>query len=160
MIKFVCTLITVSDMNRSVKFYVDLLGQNVLHDFGENVMFSAGFALHLRSHFRSLIGDRQIQHGGNNFELYFETENIHVMSEKLNSNQVQMIHDVIEQPWRQKVLRFYDPDNNIIEIGEPMRITCRRLQEDGLSTEEICRATGMELHVVREFLEDKHSSSF
>jgi len=159
MIKFVCSLITVSDMNRSVKFYADLLEQKVLYDFGENVMFEGGFALHLRSHYQSLIGKRQIHHGGNNFELYFETEEIDRLCEKLKCNHIDMIHDVTQQPWHQRVMRFYDPDHNIIEMGEPMSLTCKRLQSEGLSMDEICQATGMALHIVREYLEDKNSAS-
>jgi uncharacterized membrane protein (UPF0127 family) len=33
---------------------------------------------------------------------------------------VKFIHELREQPWKQKIIRIYDPDNNILEIGEPM----------------------------------------
>jgi len=31
-------------------------------------------------------------------------------------NDILFVHELREQPWRQKVARFYDPDKNIIEI--------------------------------------------
>ena len=44
-VKFICTLITVADMQRSRHFYENVLGQKVETDFGENVSFG-GFAIH------------------------------------------------------------------------------------------------------------------
>jgi len=52
--KFVCPLIVVRDIGVSRTFYETVLGQNVLHDLGENVFFEGGFAIHLRSHFEDL----------------------------------------------------------------------------------------------------------
>ena len=47
-IRFTSTLITVLNMNASRDFYERLLGQEVEYDFGENVSFAGGFALHER----------------------------------------------------------------------------------------------------------------
>jgi hypothetical protein len=46
MIKFVCALIAVSDINRSKKFYTELLEQTIKFDFGKNVVFNGDFAIH------------------------------------------------------------------------------------------------------------------
>ena len=70
--KYICPLITVTDIPRSRDFYENLLGQEVKFDFGENITFHGDFAIHLQSHFNDLIGDHPIQPGINNFELYFE----------------------------------------------------------------------------------------
>ena len=40
-----CTLIAVSDMDRSKQFYHDLLGLEVAADFGANVTLTGGIAL-------------------------------------------------------------------------------------------------------------------
>jgi len=141
--KFICPLITVSDINRSRKFYVDLLNQKVKYDYGQNVTFEGDFAIHLQSHFKDLIDGKEIKTGGNNFELYFENDNIEQIVDSLKANNVCFVHPLREQPWRQRVVRFYDPDNNIIEIGESMEHLCLRLSDENLSIEEISVVTGL-----------------
>ena len=58
--KYICALITVSDIKRSRDFYENILNQKVATDFGENVSFEGGFAIHLKSHYQGLIGDKTI----------------------------------------------------------------------------------------------------
>ena len=48
--KYVCPLITVSDMKQSRDFYENLLDQKVKHDYGESVTFYGDFAIHLQNH--------------------------------------------------------------------------------------------------------------
>jgi len=116
--KFICALITVEDIERSKAFYQDVLNQKIKFDFGENVFFEGDFAIHLKSHFQNLIEGKEIKSYSNAFELYFETDFLDDIEKKLLENSVEFIHKIREQPWKQKVLRFYDPDGNIIEIGE------------------------------------------
>jgi catechol 2,3-dioxygenase-like lactoylglutathione lyase family enzyme len=118
--KFICPLIAVKDIKTSREFYEKLLDQKVKFDFGENITFEGDFAIHLMSHFSNLIDNQEIKCGGNNFELYFEYDDVDKIVLKLKSASVVFVHEVREQPWRQKVVRFYDPDLNIIEIGESM----------------------------------------
>jgi hypothetical protein len=47
------------------------------------------------------------------------------------------IHDIQEQPWGQRVMRLYDPDGNVLEIGETMESTAWRLYQQGLSIEGV-----------------------
>ncbi len=119
--RFVCSLITVADITRSRNFYEEVLGQKVEADYGENVSFGS-FCIHLRSHFQKLIDNKPISNSANNFELYFDSDDLTQTVKKLQECNVQFIHEIREMPWKQKVIRFYDPDNNIIEIGEPMTI--------------------------------------
>mgnify|MGYP000871789664 CR=1 FL=1 len=141
--KFICPLITVADIKRSRDFYEGLLNQKVKYDFGENVTFDGDFAIHLQSHFSSLIDNRPIHTGGNNFELYFEFDMVDQIADLLRHNGVEFVHEVREQPWRQKVVRFYDPDMNIIEVGESMEYLSYRLSLEGLSIEQISGLTGL-----------------
>ena len=147
--KFICPLVTVSDIKRSRDFYESLLGQKVKYDFGENVIFHGDFAIHLRAHFKELIGNREIKPGGNNFELYFEYDNIEQIVEKLKENKVIFIHGIREQPWRQRVVRFYDPDENIVEIGESLEHLSFRLYKEGLSVEQISGITSLPVDFVK-----------
>ncbi len=116
--KYICSLITVADIERLKSFYQNILNQKIKFDYGENVFFEAGFAIHLKSHFQNLIENKEIISKFNAFELYFEADEINDIEQRLVENKVEIIHKVKEQTWKQKVLRFYDPDGNIIEIGE------------------------------------------
>ena len=147
-IKFVCPLITVADIKISRDFYENILGQKVETDFGRNISFG-GFAIHLRSHFKMLIDNKEIIVGGNNSELYFEYDNVEQIVEKLKAEKVEFVHELREQPWKQLVVRFYDPDKNIIEIGETMEYLTFRLYQQGHSFDEISKMTGLD----REFIE-------
>lgn len=151
--KYICSLITVSDIKRSREFYENLLKQKVKFDFGENVTFHGDFAIHLQSHFKDLIDNKEVRHGGNNFELYFEYDNVEQIVKVLKNNNVSFVHEIREQPWRQKVVRFYDPDENIIEIGESIEFLVFRLKNEGLSIEQISKTTNMPIAFVNESIE-------
>jgi catechol 2,3-dioxygenase-like lactoylglutathione lyase family enzyme len=154
--KFICPLITVADIKRSRDFYEGLLDLKVKYDFGENVTFDGDFAIHLQSHFSSLIDNRPIRTGGNNFELYFEFDMVDQIADLLSQNGVEFVHEVREQPWRQKVVRFYDPDMNIIEIGESMEYLSFRLSTEGLSIDQISGLTGLPADFVSVSISNLH----
>ncbi len=139
--KYKCALLTVADIKLSRAFYEDLLEQEVENDYGENVSYIGGFAIHLQSHFQQLIPNKYIHQGGNNFELYFEYDAIEKLALRLKEHRVELLHDVMEQPWRQKVIRFYDPDKHIIEIGESMEFLAYRLFKEGKEITEISGIT-------------------
>lgn len=148
--KFICPLITVNDMDRSREFYENVLGQKVRYDFGENIEFEGGFSIHLSPHFRQLIDNKEIIPGVNNFELYFEHDDPEQMEERLNNFGVEFVHKVREQPWRQKVMRFYDPDGHMIEVGESLEHLSYRLHREGMEVEKISQITSMPERFVRE----------
>ena len=52
---------------------------------------------------------------------------------------MEFIHGIKEQPWGQRVMRFYDPDMHIIEVGESMESVARRFLRKGLSVEETAK---------------------
>ena len=39
----------------------------------------------------------------------------------LKNFNITYVHDVVEYGWGQRVVRFYDPDGNLIEVGTPWR---------------------------------------
>jgi len=154
-IKYICPLIVVSDMQRSRNFYESVLGLKVIVDFGENITFEGNFALHLQSHYKSLIDNKKIITGGNDFELYFEFDDMEQINRQLTTAGVTFVHEMREQPWRQRVVRFYDPDNHIIEIGESLEYLSYRLKKEGKTVEEISKITFMPVEFVKSGIE-KH----
>lgn len=57
-----------------------------------------------------------------NPELYFEEENVDATYEKLIAlyPETEFVNLPMTHSWGQRVMRFYDPDGNLIEIGTPM----------------------------------------
>ena len=123
MLRFVCPLFVVDDIAVSRRFYEDALGQTVAEDHGENVVFEGGFAIHLKSHFQRLLGGQSrfpVVARAHDAELYFETDDLEAAQTRLTEAGAESIHPVREQPWGQRVLRCYDPDGHIVEVGESM----------------------------------------
>lgn len=139
--KYICPLIVVSDIKRSRDFYENVLMQTVKVDFGENVTFVGDFAIHQKKHFEALINHAEIREKSNHFELYFEHDDLELIVRKIKEIGLEFVHEIVEQPWKQQVVRFYDYDKNMIEIGERMEHVAYRLSKQHYSTEEICQIT-------------------
>jgi catechol 2,3-dioxygenase-like lactoylglutathione lyase family enzyme len=152
--KYICPLLVVSNLKRSRDFYERLLRQKVKADFGENLTFEGDFSLHLKEHYSSLIENKEISFGVNNAELYFEYDDVDGIAAELSANKVEFVHPAQEQPWRQKVVRIYDPDRHIIEIGESMENLCLRLLREGKTEEEVSRITYMPMEFVQSISKD------
>lgn len=52
---------------------------------------------------------------------------------------------MVEHPWGQRVIRFYDLDGHLIEVGESMKLVIRRFQAAGMTPEEIARKMDVSL---------------
>ena len=158
MLKFVCPLIVVEDITRSRHFYEQVLGQQVRFDFGENVAFKGDFAIHRQAHFQQLLGEPSrysVVPRAHNGELYFESDEIEAILNRLKQNSVEFIHELREQPWGQRVMRFYDPDGHIVEIGEPIETVVWRFYKQGLSIPEICKKSSMPAEFVERVVKDR-----
>ncbi|MEA5036895.1 hypothetical protein SDC9_34998 [bioreactor metagenome] len=155
--KFICPLIVVDDIEASKKFYTKILGQEITMDFGANVTFAESFAIQSKSSWTGFVDKpaSDIRYQGNDAELYFEEEEFDVFVERLKTYEVKYVHPVIEHAWGQRVVRFYDPDMHIIEVGESMMNVCRRFHAEGMTVEEIVTRTMFPKEVVTMFLEEE-----
>ena len=152
-LKFVSPLLVVDDIQKSRAFYETVLGLNVIADFGENITFEGNFSLHQKKHFHMLIDGKEITMGGNDFEIYFEYDDVEQFNNKLLKMGVRLVHPMREQPWRQKVVRFYDPDHHIIEVGESMEYLCFRLHNEKLTIQQISEISMMPFAFVEASIE-------
>jgi catechol 2,3-dioxygenase-like lactoylglutathione lyase family enzyme len=139
------TALFVEDIEVSKDFYCNILGFEIEFDFGKNVIFKTGVAIwEIDSHhiIPSTLGlDKVSNPAVNRFELYFETEDISGIYLILKEKQVRFLHEIQEEPWGQETIRFFDPDNHLIEVGESMEQFVRKLYSRGLSIEEIHNKT-------------------
>lgn len=141
--KFKLPLIVVADIAVSRKFYEDVLNQKVILDFGANITFDGEFSLQTKTTWADFINKTEddIMSKPDNFELYFEEAQFDEFVKRLKSFEIQYVHDVIEYPWGQRVIRFYDPDMHMIEVGESMETVVKRFIAQGLSVEETAERT-------------------
>ena len=134
--KYISTLITVADMEKSKQFYHDVLGMVVVADFGTNVTLNGGIVLQTLDTWKALIRTDSVVLPNNAGELYFEDEDIDAFCDHLKKFDVCYVHPLFEHHWGQRVVRFYDPDKHIIEVGEKLDTVILRFMEQGLSAEE------------------------
>lgn len=59
------------------------------------------------------------------------------------------VHQVKEYAWGQRVVRFYDPDQHILEVGENMKAVCQRFLNSGMSITETAVRMGVPEKYVR-----------
>jgi len=114
-------------------FYTEIIGQKIEMDFGRCVGFIGGFSIWDRPYAHKMMGLKEEDTSINkkDAELYFEIDDIDSLYVKLQSKKINFIHNIIEQPWAQRCFRIYDPDNHIIEFGEPMTVVIERLYNGG-----------------------------
>ena len=109
-------------------------GDRVVMNFGENVQFSGGFALQEMKKWKEMIHTEDVRCKSNDAELYFEEKDFDDFLEYLKEfPEIEYVHPVEEAPWGQRIVRFYDPDFHIIEVGEPMDAVIKRLFESGMT---------------------------
>ncbi len=154
--KYICTLIAVKDMEKSKKFYQDVLGLEVVGDFGANVTLTGGISLQTADTWKDFIHKEasEIIFGNNAAELYFEEDDIDAFVEKLNSFDIDYVHLLIEHSWGQRAVRFYDPDRHIIEVGENLVMVIKRFMDSGLSAEETAKRMDVPVEYVMGCLEE------
>lgn len=114
-------LIVVEDIEKSIAFYKELFGLDVILDNDGNVIMTEGLVLQDKKIWEKFIGRESVARN-NACELYFEEADLESFAKKLENycEPIQYVNQLMEHLWGQKVIRFYDPDGNLIEVGTPM----------------------------------------
>lgn len=139
-------LLVVDDIEKSKAFYRDLFGLHTVTDFGGNVILTEGLVLQERRIWERFIGKETVK-GGNDAELYFEENDIESFLKKLEecSYPVEYVNPLMEHDWGQRVIRIYDPDWHVIEIGESMEYVARRFLKNGMTVKQVAEKTQLPL---------------
>ena len=147
--RYTSSLFAVRSIAKARAFYEEVLGQKVILDFGINITFEGGFCL--QEDFAGLAGfpPERVRWNTYNAELYFESEEFDADVTRIKSAGVELLHEVKEYPWSQRVLRFFDPDGHLIELGESMRTVVLRFLDQGLSEEEAAQRSQHPIEFVR-----------
>ena len=127
--KFKNILIVVKDIEKSRQFYHDLFGIDLVLDNDGNMILTEGLVLQDEIIWKSFL-DRDIVSKSNSCELYFEEQDIEAFVEKLERlyPSIEYVNRLMTHSWGQRVIRFYDLDGNLIEVGTPMESIDSNLQ--------------------------------
>ena len=141
-------LLVVTDIDKAVEFYKNVLGLHKIMDFGANVTLTGGLCLQSKESFAEFIDNQNITFGSNNFEVYFEEDDFDSFAQKLETLDIKYVHGIKEHSWGQRVVRFYDPDMHIIEVGENMKTVCKRFLDSGMTPEQVAKRIDVPLKFV------------
>ncbi len=136
--KYNCAVISVADINAARKFYEDLFGLEVFQDYGINIAFTCGLALQQDFDWLVHLPKENVLIKSNNMELCFEEQDFDGFLNKLKKYpNIECLGEVIEHSWGQRVIRFYDLDGHLIEVGEDMKIVIKRFFASGMTMKEV-----------------------
>lgn len=131
-------LISVANINAARKFYEDLFGLEVFQDYGRNIAFTCGLALQQDFDWLVDLPKEKVLKKSNNAEIVFEEQDFDGFLNKLKEYpDIEYLGEVLEHSWGQRVIRFYDLDGHIIEVGEDMKMVIKRFLASGMNMEEI-----------------------
>ncbi len=122
-------LITVADIERSIAYYKELFGLQVVVNNGGNVVMTEGLVLQETALWEKSTGFRTISQN-NAAVLYFEEQDLEGFLERrkeycerngISSEIRSMIslEEISEGKAAHAFVRFYDPDGHLIEVGKP-----------------------------------------
>ena len=103
---------------------------NTILDNDGNVILTEGLVLQDEKIWKEVL-NKDIIPENHASELYFEEPDIEAFARKLEKlyPNVRYVNRLMTHSWGQKVVRFYDPDGNLIEVGT-------RCKEFGMITED------------------------
>jgi len=150
--EFKTPLLVVKDIDESVRFYHEVLGLRVVADFGANKTLTGGVALQTLESWKDFIDGGRVSFGGRDVELYFEEEDLDSFVIKIKAMPIRYVHPLKEHAWGQRVIRFFDPDDHIIEVGEKLSAVAKRFSLSGMSIEDIAKRMGIPLFIAKSLI--------
>lgn len=109
-------LFIVEDIERSRRFYEEVLGLSVAADLGKKIMFAGGLVLEERTYWENAL-HILVGFGGRDAELYFEDTDVCGLKKRLEESGVEVEFLTGEDEREGEVVRFYDPDRHVIEVN-------------------------------------------
>lgn len=142
--EYKAAMLVVKDIEKTKQFYTSLMGLTIVADMGVNVAFSGGLAAQTEDSWAQFTGTEpgRFQYGGHDVELYFEERDYDGFAGRAKAAGADIVSESV-MPYGQKVLRIYDPDKHIVEVGEDMGVMVRRLHGEGLTEAQIAEKTHM-----------------
>ena len=136
--KYTCTVLAVADIDAARAFYEDLFDLKVYQNYGIHVSFTCGLALQQEFDWLVNLPKERVLKKPNYVEVCFEEEDLDAFLKKLEAYpELERLGGVVEHSWGQRVVRFYDLDGHMIEVGENMKMVVNRFLASGMTMEEV-----------------------
>ena len=155
-INYQSAVMFVKDIEAAKKFYIEVLDQEIENDFGKCIGFKSKLSLwevpqeHI---IPAILGKNYNMPEAVRSELCFETEDdITGFDKRIKEHNVQLFHQLQEEPWGQFTIRFYDPDGHLIEMGESIPCFIKRMYANNMTIEQIVAKTGVPDEKVKEII--------
>ena len=150
--KFKGTLIAVTDLGKSRKFYRDILGLTITSDREPTVTFNGCIILRKMDSWIDGIRSGYVMFDNRASEMCFETDDFDDIMLRLDTFGIKCVHRPVMRQCGQRVVRFYDPDHHIIEVGESAKAVIRRFADEGMDAEQISERVNMNASFVKKCL--------
>jgi hypothetical protein len=151
-VSFYSPVVFVKNIGVSNKFYSELLNQEIEFDFGANIIYKSRLSLWQLSAGHEISAIAGSSADGSTFELYFETENIAESAERIKSAGIKLLHDLKTEPWGQQTIRFFDPDDHLIEVGEAMNTFIQRIYKETGTIAKTSYRTGVDQKIIKNII--------
>lgn len=143
--KFKYPVLVVDNLERSIAFYEEIVGDSVAMDFSDLVVFEGGFALTAHTEDNEDVVAPHV--------LRFEEDDYDgLLSFLADCQELEYKQQCQTLDTGQRYLSFYDPDNNIVEVIEAIEAVIPRLLQLGLSVEAVSEKTRYPIEFVRRFV--------
>nr|WP_319540323.1 VOC family protein [uncultured Methanospirillum sp.] len=155
MIKYHSVVLICRDLQISRTFYQELFDLTIELEIEGLTTFIGGISLWDRAFASGLLykgADISKPPERPGQEIYFETDEIDAFFSRITSRGVKLLHPIEKTPWQQRTVRFFDPDENLIEVGESMEEVIRRIAREGHTPEEVADLTFMPIEIIRAVL--------
>lgn len=145
MLKYKFPVIAVYDMEESIRFYEEVIGDRVVESYDDYVHFASGYALRkLEEKYTNEFSD---------ITLCFEENDLDDFAKYLKEfDEVCVIDELQEMPNGQRVIRLMDPNNHTIEVTENMESALRRMLQSGLTVEQVSEKSQYPIEYVKRFV--------
>lgn len=160
-IKFKGPAAYVRDLDRSREIYEGVIGlkiERVMTHQGREiaVAYTAGLSIWAADHaFPVIFGSAPAAFPAAEppaWENAFEVQDVLAMYQRAITANLRFAHALRELPWGQRTFRVYDPDGNILDIGETHEAAVRRMVADGMPREEVSEKICLPLETIGRML--------
>ena len=148
-------LFAVRDMKASLRFYQDVLGLEVVQDFGANVVLTGGLSLQTLETWAQFLDKApdDIRFRGNDAEMYYVADDFDAFLTILKDHpEADLVRPPVEHRWGPRAVRVHDRAGHIIEVGESLSKVAKRFRDSGLHEEGVARRMDISLEYARELL--------
>ena len=120
-IKAIAPQLRTTDIRSSIEFYTEKLGFEVAFNFED---FYAGIKAGDQTFHLKLVDEQDpsipvVEEGGH-LHLYFETDDVASLAQRLKENGVELVKDVHDTDWQTREIVLNDDQGHTLYFGQPL----------------------------------------